>query len=75
MAYEINDNRYKAEKRLEARDIFSKERLTIDSGTEIDSVLTSWIIVKESEYELFQGLDKQQTIDMMVELGYVSLIV
>lgn len=75
MSYEINDNRYKAEKRLEAVDVFNRDQLVIDSETEIDSVLASWVIVDESDRELFQGLTIQESIDLKVELGYISLVI
>ena len=73
MSYEINDNRYITLKTVSAWDVFDKKKVTIDSGTEIDSVWASAIMVNDTERASFHGLTQQQCLDKKVELGYIKL--
>ena len=72
MSYEINDKRYNTLKECKARDVFNGDNLYIDKGTEIDSVLAFWILVKASEHVEFEGLTPEECLDKKVELGYIE---
>lgn len=73
MDYEINSNTYTTTQCVEVHDTFNRENRPILAGVDIDSVLASWIIVKEIERPLFKSLTQQEGIDKKIELGYIIL--